>query len=300
VMTKCCFLERMIQTMKNNDTSQHQELADVIIDDRLLLRPAEMNLDQFKEFFEYLLQLLENHIPETLVINLGDQAQIIFPSLSRQEIIVLSSSSKRINEQDFDFIPSKEWVGPTNPDSNFIKFLFGEIRIYSWRILLTFILSCTLLAVFKPDQDALEDFNSLLLQASSLFFSVYLIFTVSQSQALGSDEKLFRKGILYKYITDDQNITTFSITTIGFSLANSLLVQSDQITNLSNISFFVDLGVWVKYITTALVSTMLFHTFLLVSDYYLDRTRAIAERDYIGSIFHSAYVKHHPDENKTT
>jgi len=36
---------------------------------------------------------------------------------------------------------------------------------------------------------------------------------------------------------------------------------------------------------------MLFHTFFTVSDYYLERTRDIAEREHIGNIFHEEFIR---------
>jgi hypothetical protein len=40
---------------------------------------------------------------------------------------------------------------------------------------------------------------------------------------------------------------------------------------------------------------MLFHTFFIVADYYLERTRDVAEREHIGQTFHEEYRHRHPE-----
>ncbi len=128
-----------------------------------------------------------------------------------------------------------------------------------------------------------------------LFLSIYLIFTVSQSERLSYDKKLFDAGVFHKYHSDDKNVTRFAILTVALVFANAILVHIPRLNTTLQTPLPGALGRWLVALSTSLAITMLFHTFFVVADYYLGRTRDLAERQHIGRIFHEEYIQQHPD-----
>lgn len=282
-------LRMKILKMTTND-DEFIELVQRIAGGDLLNQPIDLNLKEFKRFYELFIEMNDRKVPWITAIHLGDQVQLIFPEHSRQEIIIEPENKHKIYREDFSFIPIVDWKGAKKPATGFGRFLREEIRISKARISLIFLLSFSILFISFPTLEVLDLINSLLIQASTVFLSIYLIFTVSQSERLSSDRKLFEKGILHKYYSDDKHITIFAILTIALAFINTIIVHLSWF-DQQNSSYLNDLGRWIIAITTSIVATMLFHTFFIVGDYYLDRTRDIAERQHVGNIFHEEYVK---------
>ena len=267
-----------------------RELVQEIANDGLLNGPVDLTLKEFRRFYEYFIEINERRVPRVIAIHLGDHIQIVFPDHSRQEIIIAPDDKRSIVREDLNFITIIDWKGAKGPETSFIRFLVDEIRISKWRIGLMFFTSLVLIIVGSPSPSNLDLINSLLIQASTVFLSIYLIFTVSQSERLSSDRKLFERGTFHKYYSDDKHITSFAILTIALAFINTLIVHWTWFVQRSGTNF-TETGRWVIGITTSIVVVMLFHTFFIVGDYYLERTRDIAERQHLGSIFHDEYMK---------
>jgi hypothetical protein len=231
-------------------------------------------------------------------VNVADQAFVMFPEWSRQEIIV--TSKRAITPSDFGYIasPTLDWRGAQQAPSGFPEFILREFLANKLRTLLFFILTSATLLLIGPTKSALDTLNTLLIQASTVFLSIYLIFTVSQSERLSFDQKLFNKGILHKYYADDKNVTRFAIVTIVFVFVNAVLQYLPLLSSSLSQPLLSSPGRWATAIWSALTTTMLFHTFFIVADYYLERTRDLAEREHIGQILHQEYRKHHPDKEQ--
>jgi hypothetical protein len=219
----------------------------------------------------------------------------MFPEWSRQEIIV--QSKRPITLKDFDYVSILDWRGAREQIPKFFKFLVNEFASHKLRTSLLFLIALTALLLTGPTQDTLDLLNTLLIQASTVFLSIYLIFTVSQSERLSFDRKLFNKGILHKYYSDDKNVTTFAIVTIAIVFMNSILAHLPFISTSLSLPFPWSIGRWITAIWSSLAVTMQFHTFLIVADYYLERTRDLAERQHVGEILHEEYIKRHPGHN---
>jgi hypothetical protein len=275
-------------TMNENDLSK---FAQGVVDGVLLDSSIVLKLNEFRRLYEIVLEKTRRRVPYILAIHLGDQVHLILPEYSRQEIVIEPEKRKKIRREDFSFLSLVDCRGATSPSRNFLLFLIGEIKINKIRLGLIFLISLALLIFVAPSVNNLDLANTLLIQASTVFLSIYLIFTVSQSERLSSDRKLFEKGILYRYYSDDRNITIFAILTIGLTFANTLLVHLPWISNGLDGFSLISFSRWVISITTSIIFTMLFHTFFVVSDYYLERTRDIAEREHIGNIFHEEFIR---------
>ncbi len=256
--------------------------------------PIIMNLDDARHFFDIFIQANDRKIPEVVAVNVGDQAFLLFPEWSRQEIVV--ESPRALVPEDFAFVPNLDWRGATDRPQRFFHFVSQEFLANKLRTTAIFIISFAVLAVVGDSVSTLDLLNTLLIEASTVFLTIYLIFTVSQSERLSNDPKLFDRGILYKYHYDDKNVTKFAILNIALVFANTLFVHAPGIEGSLSAPLQSSVARWLVSSTTALVMTMLFQTFFIVAEYYLERTRDLAERQHIGRILHEEYRKRNPEE----
>ena len=279
--------------MKNE--SELLDICNLILHKKLTESPIEMSISEFRQLYDMLIQRNQRQVPHTLVVNLADLAYVLFPEWSRQEILV--QSHKPITRDDFDFITGVDWRGAEKSSPSFPKFLIREFWDNKIRTIFILVITFTILVMIGPPNDVYNLLNTILIQVGTVFFSIYLIFTVSQSERLSFDRKLFNSGILDKYYSDDKNITRFAILTIALILINTLVTYIPILTNSLIDPLPNALGRWTLAASTALVVMMLFHTFFVVSSYYLERTRDVAEREHVGNILHEEYCRYHNDSN---
>lgn len=261
---------------------------------RLEEGPIVMSLEELRLFYEIFIQANDRRIPEVVIVNLADQAFLIFPEWSRQEIIV--ESNEPLVPEDFQFIPDIDWRGAKTPPQRFPSFFVQEFWLSKFRTITVFLVSFVILMLVVRSTDVLDLISSLLIEASAVFLSIYLIFTVSQSERLSYDKKLFERGIFFKYHNDDKNITKFAILTIAFVFVNALIGHLPPIADSLSKPLSLSVGRWIISLTSAFVLTMLFHTFFIVAGYYLERTRDLAEREHTGRILHEEYSARHSEE----
>jgi hypothetical protein len=252
----------------------------------------EMNLEEFRKFYDFFLRSNNRQVPLVVLVNLEDQVQVILPEWSRQEFLI----EGKFRRDDFDFVSLIDWRGAEGPATSFLEFLREELSQRTWRHLVILALGFVALVLAGPSADVYDLLSSLLIQAGTVFLSIYLIFTVSQSETLSADRKLFDKGIFHRYHSDDRNVTRFAILTIALMFVNAILAHAQPLRTTLEEPLFWSLGRWIVAFSTSLVLTMLFHTFFIVSDYYLGRTRDIAERQHMGRIFHEEYRRQCPDD----
>ena len=121
-----------------------------------------------------------------------------FSEISPQRFLVYSPVD--LTDKDFDFVTKKIWHGQRIRPKTFLSFLWSEAKLNSWKLLCVFFISAVLLFIVRDD--SLYDLLSMLLtQASTVFFSIYLIFTVTQNQTLHSDRTSFRGGFCRSSLT---------------------------------------------------------------------------------------------------
>jgi hypothetical protein len=264
---------------------------------KLEQEPITLKIDEFKALYNKSLALNQRQVPRVVVINLEDQAYVLFPEWSRQEVIV--EGTKSIETEDFSFLSMVDWRGAKGPRAGFFSFIVHEIT-ENWRRITGILLASIIILLFVgPALSTYDLIHTLLIQASTVFLSIYLIFTVSQSERLSYDRKLFDKGTLHKYYADDRNITQFGILTVGMVFANSILVSSKIVNSTLQDPLPYATGRWIAAISTSVVLSMLFHTFFIVADYYLERTRDVAEREHVGQVLHEEYCREHPEDCET-
>jgi hypothetical protein len=241
--------------------------------------PLPVSLDEFQRFYSTLVNLTKRS-PKVSLVNLEDRVLGQFSDIAPQHFDI--SEKKALLDTDFDFIKYKTWYGAKTPPEKFAPFLWTEFKQNFPKLSLIAIVSFALL--FLADNKSLyELIISLLIQSSTVFLSLYIIFTVSQSQSLYSDMELFKSGVLHKYYRDDKNITLLGILTVSstFLTAGLLYMLSALHANVS-----------IQVIKALLVTgniVLLFDTFLTVVNYYLERSRDVIERNIAADILHDDF-----------
>jgi hypothetical protein len=258
-------------------TRTNQEIEKVcikLLSGEIGIKSLSVSLDEFQRFYSTFVNLAKKS-PKVSLVNLEDRVIGQFSDISPQHFDI--SHKKPLINTDFDFIQDKKWYGSNTPPEKFIPFLVTELKQNFWKLLLVAIISFTIL--FLADNASLyELIISLLIQSSTVFLSLYIIFTVSQSQGLYSDLGLFKSGVLQRYYRDDKNVTLLGILTVSSTFLSSGLLYL-----LSNF----DANIYTQAIKAILVTTnlvLLFDTFLTVANYYLERNRDIIERNIAADI----------------
>jgi hypothetical protein len=242
-------------------------------------KALQVSLDEFQRFYSTFVNLTKSS-PVVSLVNIEDTVIAQFSNISPQHFLIVEKES--LLENDFRFIQNRRWYGAKVKPEKFFAFLWKEFKNNFNSLILVGLVSFTLL--FWVNNDGLYQLLvSLLIQSSTVFLGLYIIFTVSQSQKLYQDLRLFKSGILHKYFRDDKNVTMLGILTISSTFLNSgvIYLLSGFTPNL--------LAQITKALFSSITVVLLFDTFLTVANYYLERNRDVIERDIVAEILHEDY-----------
>jgi hypothetical protein len=268
-------------------TSQEiNEICNRLLNKEIGIRALDVTLEEFQRFYSTFVNLTKT-IPTVTLVNANDVIVAQFSTISPQHFDIICKHP--LLEKEFEFIQKKNWFGPKSPPEGFGTFIWKEIKLNGIKFLFVALVSFILL-YWVNSNNLYELLVSLLIQSSTLFLSIYMIFTVSQSKSLYKDVLLFTNGVLQKYYRDDKNITQLGILTIVLTVLTSILIflfskleslLSEQwVTNISRVS---------KATLTTIVIILLFNTFFTITNYYLERNKDIVERDIVSDILNREY-----------
>jgi hypothetical protein len=264
---------------------QIREMCARLVQGHIHYEALQVSLNEFRAFYESLYQLT-GRLPRVSLVNLETLVKGQFSDVSPQHFDI--QEQERLKEEDFDFVLEKTWYGTREETKSFGQFIWEELKRDWLKLLPVFAASGGLLYVIN-DLGFYELVGTFLVQSTTVFLSIYLIFTVSQSQNLRRDPSLFKDGTLHGYYRDDRNVTILGIITVGLTFLSSGIASLVY-------EFSSDLGYgWevaakaLSAIATASVVTLLFETFFTVANYYLERERDIVERDISADILDKEY-----------
>lgn len=258
-------------------------------------RAFEVNPDEFQRFYTTLIHLRKLN-PIVSFVNLDNLVVAQFSDISPQHFDIFRI--KTLTEKDFGYVVNKHWYGATNKQNGFLKFLVQELT-HNWgKLLIIFLISFALLGLVNSDH-FYELIGTFLIQSGTIFLSLYIIFTVSQSQTLYHDMTLFKSGVLQKYYSDDKNITILGILTIGLIFFSSGIVALlTHYKELINISWVILTARIIKAFLFGFAITLLFDTFFTVATYYLERNRDVIERDLIADLLDEEFTQFSKPKNE--
>jgi len=274
----------------NRPQARIEEICQKLLDGFIGKSALEVSLPEFRQFYETM-QRLGDTVPLVTLINLESVVVAQFSNISPQHFDIIGPGP--FNEEQFGFIQKWEWFGPTRPPQGFGKFLWKEILLNKGKLGIIFLISTAIFYIVNTEA-FYGSTSSFLLESATVFLSLYIIFTVSQSQTLYKDSSLLRAGILHSYIRHDRNITILGILTIALTFLGSGVVTLTMMLDAANPApWFLMTSRIFRAVFMAIVLTMLFDTFFTVASYYLDRSRVIMERDLVVDILDREYNRHH-------
>lgn len=260
-----------------------------LINNSIGMSALEVSLDEFRVFHETM-QRLTKTVPMVSLINLESTVVAQFSNISPQHFDI--THSEPLTESLFGFAEKKCWYGPQKSPQSFSRFLLAEFLLNKWKLSVIFIASALVFFVINS-AEFYQLMASFLLQSSTVFLSLYIIFTVSQSQTLYKDASLLKIGVLHQYYRDDRNMTLLGILTIALTFLFSGLVSLTAMFDSTTQAFWaLTASRLVRAVSMSIVVALLFDTFLTVANYYLDRSRDVLERDLVAAILDDDYRKH--------
>jgi len=249
-----------------------------------------VTLEEFQKFYTTMVFLTKTN-PIVSFVNLQYTVVAQFSSISPQHFDIFNKKGI-VTENNFDFVISQKWYGIKGRPQRFSNFLWHEFLLNWGKLSTIFIVSAVILFVVN-DKSFYEQLISLLIQSATVFLSLYIIFTVSQSQTLYKDIELLKDGILQRYYSDDRHVTLLGIITIAFTFLGSGIIElTNKFDSFSQLSWVPMTMRCFRAITIAIVITMLFDTFFTVANYYLFRNRDVLERDMVADLLHDDYRKY--------
>lgn len=249
--------------------------------DQEIAPTVEVTLSEFQKYYTSLWKLTGSP-PAVSLVNLGTIVIGQFSNVSPQKFGI--QTRRFLTCEDFRFVDALRWHGPERACQSFIQFVWVEFRLYWWKLLLVFFTGTGLLYL-ADDTQLYSVLATLLIQSCTVFLSIFLIFTVAQSQILYRDIELFESGFLEKYYCDDRNVMWLGITAVALTLLSpmviSLLDSYFAEPMASELRVVVRL---LKALSMSVTIALLFDTFLSVVDYYLQRSRDLIDRDMASEV----------------
>jgi len=271
-------------------TSTPREVVQAILSPSGPPQIFTLNLSQFREVYQAIQQHIESK-PVDIVLN-GNWAMVQFSRLCNHRIRVTQNLPSNflsrlvhktvLTEEDFDFAIYSEFYGARTYLS-LRSFLVEEISTNGFPLLLTMLIS---LIVFQSilgtaGKGVLEKVNELLLTATTLYLSVFLLFTVSQNVELVKDPFLFREGLTHRFFRVDQLLASLAVAVMFVSILDVILLNLSppvSVSLLGRTFTLPDVSVIAPFLS-ALGVTMLVDCFLALIQYYSRRVRYILEKD---------------------
>jgi hypothetical protein len=267
-----------------------------------------LSVSQFREVYTEI-QKARQGTPVHILLN-GDWAMVQFSRLCNHRIRIISDAPlkpfswierrKILEERDFEFASlHAEFLG-VRKQLTIWKFLWEELITNGLYLLGTFLISFvafSALTSVPSGKDALQRISEALLTASTLYLSVFILFTVSQNAEVLKDNFLFRKGLTYRFFQVDKILASLSVYIILSSILNIVLINisSETIRIFLFTIKLPDLSIYIQ-IFSALIVTTLVDCFLSLIRYYFQRTRLVSEKDLTKNFFDELYEDQNKDE----
>lgn len=249
-----------------------------------------LSLSQFREVYQAVQRNKEN-TPVDVVLN-GDWAMAQFSRLCNHRIRVIQDppsgffsrfvNKTTLTEKDFDFAIYSEFYGATTHLS-LRSFLKEEISTNGIPLLFTMLASWIVFQFFlgTTGKEILEKVNELLITATTLYLSIFLLFTVSQNMDSIKDPFLFRVGLTHRFFRVDQLLASLVVVVFCVSVLNVVLLNLSPPVSVSIVGRkfeLPDVTIAAPFLS-AVGLTVLVDCFLALIQYYFRRVRYVLEKD---------------------
>ena len=146
--------------------------------------------------------------PVDIVLN-GDWAMAQFSRISNQRIRIIPVSTtilrhikpKALSEDDFDFAALHATFYGVRKPLSFIAFIREELSANPFKLLTVFLLTFFIFFLISSNDhiEKLIPINELIITSTTLFLSIFLLFTVSQNVEKFQNLMLFATGLTHRF-----------------------------------------------------------------------------------------------------
>lgn len=253
-------------------------------------RAIELDLETLKGLYEAAQRRLGHAVGRVDVVLLGDSAYFQFTDLSRQHYLITGAQGP-VYKEDFEFAKEAHFYGATRQLLTPKDFLWGEIRVNRWLLILITIVPSVVLAWINND-NLNTTINELILTSGTIFVTMFSLFTVFSMRRLQTDIRLYSTGFIHEFMRYDKYVVVLAVATILLAILNVGLVKVPTSAALTlqrpPISVPVGLAHHSVPILTALALAMLMDCLMSIPSYYFERMRSVVDRDMASRILRGA------------
>lgn len=244
----------------------------------------EHSLDEFKTIYKK----IQEEKPGTLVdvILNNDYCIVQFSRLCQHRIYIKQfvknqKSKKLFSKDDFQFASIGTRFHGLKNQITLIDFLWEELST-NWLILLIsliiFGLSFFVLTFCVAELNGIRMINELIITISTLFISVFVLFTVSQNSKFMKDNYLFKSGLAHRFFKIDKYLALLSIFPLFISVFTLGLIYFPGEIKIFNLIISIpDLRIIIFALSLISVS-ILINCFTGLVRYYFERVRYVYEK----------------------
>jgi len=251
-----------------------------------------LSLEQFKVLYQNV-YTAKGESKVDIVLN-GQWALIQFAELCSHRIrVVPDRRSKRnflnqaafLEKDDFEIAYSSATFYGMDRYINTRRFLAEEIET-NWFTITIFIVLSVLVMYFLVrnnvnQKDTFSSANELLIGISSIFFSIFLLYTASQNLSI-VNEDMFVRGLMHRFIQVDRQIMNLALIAVSISGVNLLIAGAFDPQKLILLLPWTQFSLLLSHIliiSTALAMTIMGIVFHSVVEYYFRRIQYQYETD---------------------
>lgn len=253
-----------------------------------------LTISQFKLLYQQLSEIYGNTRVD-IVLN-GKWALVQFSEICNHRIRIFPDNHKRpllnffnirlfLEKDDFEIVYQNVRFYGQEEFLTTGRFLIEEIQVNGLRTSAIIIFSIVFLHYFSSDK-SIQAANELLIVIGSIFFSIFILFTVNQNLPL-IKLPMFKKGLTHRFMSVDAKITHLVIFVIGLSFFNLIL---------SNITSLTQEMYCVLVISTSFSIGLMGISLLTVVQYYFSRIKMIYETDMSKKILTEAFEESNKEQ----
>ena len=273
--------------MTTQDTSL---LTHALLGGQVSSRAIELDLETLKGLYNAAEGRLGSTVGRVDVVLLGDSAYFRFTDLSPQHYLITGAQGP-LYKEDFEFAKEAHFYGATRQLPTLKDFLWGEIRLNRWLLILISIVSTVVLAWINDDNLNIM-INELILTSGTIFVTMFSLFTVFSIRTLQTDIRLYSTGFIHEFMRYDKYVVLLAVATILLAILNVGLVKvpTNAALTLQWIPRSVPVGLAHHSvpILTALALAMLVDCLVSIPSYYFERMRTVVDMDMANRILTGA------------
>ena len=255
----------------------------------------EISLDRFKELYRSLHRAGE--VSRVDIVLNGDWAMAQFAQLSNQRIIVRPNNyynewhrrfhiHVHLEEKDFEFADAAASFYGELRYLTLFRFIVEEMKADGLPLLAILILTGLFLRLVAKDSSSigiLKSTNDVLIAVSTLFFSLYILMTVTQNLPRTDSPEalsLFKRGLMHRFMHVDTFVAWFALLALLIAVASRITTESGALLVQTFSVGLISVELWqIVLWMTSVALTLIAGSLIIVVRYYFARIKDLQETE---------------------